>query len=178
VIEAVQKGFHAVMVHPPRVYGPGESPGGTNPINKLVEDYLKRSFYFVPDSGQYAGNYAFMDDLVQGHLLAMLSGRSGERYILGGENHDYISLYTILEHLTGIRRTRIGVPRWLMDGVSVAAVTVAGIFGKHTHLTPSVIRKIYSDRLLSCDKAVAELGYRITPFYEGLERTLKSIRDQ
>jgi len=178
VVEAAQKGFHAVIVQPPRVYGPGESAGGTNPINKLVEDYLKRSYYFVPDRGQYAGNYGYMEDLVQGHLLAMQHGRSGERYILGGENHDYISLYTILEHITGKRLLRIGVPRWIMDVAALTTVSVAGLFGKHTRLSPSVIRKIYSDRLLSCDKAVKELGYKITPFYEGLERTVKSVREK
>jgi nucleoside-diphosphate-sugar epimerase len=178
VIEASQKGFDVVIVQPPRVYGPGDSPGGTNPINKLVQDFLNRSFYFVPDRGQYAGNYAYMEDLVEGHLLAMQHGRSGERYILGGENHDYISLYTILEHITGMRRMRIGVNKRIMDIAAVAAVSVAGLFGKHTHLSPSVIRKIYSDRLLSCDKAVKELGYKITPFYEGLERTVMSMRDK
>jgi len=45
VIAAAKLGMQAVIVNPPRVYGPGSSKNGTNPVNKLVAQFLKKSFY-------------------------------------------------------------------------------------------------------------------------------------
>lgn len=176
VMAAAQRGLHGVVVIPPRVYGPGHSNHGTNPVNKLVSQYLARSFYMVPADGQFVANYAFMHDLVEGHRQAMLHGSKGERYILGGENHDYLSFYNTLEKLTGLKRKRIGVPRKVMVAVAESAEAWSALTGKAPAVTRAMVNKLFSHRELSCEKAKLELGYRITPLEVGLEQTLESIR--
>jgi nucleoside-diphosphate-sugar epimerase len=72
VKKASRPGFETIIVLPPRVYGP--SLVGNNPVNNLVKGYLKRGFYFVPGNGSYQANYAFIDDVVEGHIQAMERG--------------------------------------------------------------------------------------------------------
>ena len=40
-------------------------------------------------TGLNIGNYVYIDDVVNGHILAMKKGRDKERYILGDENLSY-----------------------------------------------------------------------------------------
>jgi nucleoside-diphosphate-sugar epimerase len=81
VKEYTARGLHAVIVLPPRVYGLGLAKKG-NPIGKLIRDTIKRRIAFMPAVKEVVGNYAFIDDVVAGHFLALERGRSGEKYIL------------------------------------------------------------------------------------------------
>lgn len=173
VMKASRPGFETVVVNPPRVYGP--SPIGNNPVNNLVKGYLKRGFYFVPGSGSYEANYAFIDDVVEGHILAMAKGKAGERYILGGENHSYTSFYRTLESQLALKRRAFGMPRGVMNFVATTSEFISSLSGRAPFVTASMVNKLYSNRLLSCEKAVNELGYKITPLAEGLRKTIESL---
>jgi nucleoside-diphosphate-sugar epimerase len=175
VMQASQPGFDTVVVNPPRVYGP--SPAGTNAINNLVKHYLRKPFYFTPGDGSYIGNYAFIDDVVNGHREAMRAGKPGERYILGGENHSYTSFYQLLKKLTALKRRSIGIPYRVMKMIAVASEVQSGITGRAPFITTSMVNKIYSNRVLSNDKAIRDFDYKITPFAEGLTKTLEAIEN-
>lgn len=175
VLNESKNGLQTVVVNPPRVFGPGKE-SESSPVNKLIKDYLHKPVYFIPSDGHYCGNFAFIDDVLDGHLLAMKKGRSGERYILGGENHDFIELYTALEQLTHLKRRRINVPRWVMNIATEFADLWSAISGTVPKITPAAVSKIFSNRLLTCEKAIRELGYHITPFTLGLEKTIASYQ--
>jgi nucleoside-diphosphate-sugar epimerase len=175
VLRASGNELQTVVVNPSRVYGAGVS-NETSPVNNLIENFLKKSYYLIPGDGHYYANYAFIDDVVNGHLLAMEKGQTGERYIIGGENHDYLELFDQLSKLTGLKRQRICVPRWVMNSVAQVAGLWSAISGKTRKVTFSVVSKIYSNRLLSCEKAIQELDYTITPFTHGLELALSAIQ--
>jgi nucleoside-diphosphate-sugar epimerase len=177
VLKASRAGFDTMVVNPPRVYGPGDLDGA-NPVNKLVANYLKKPVYVVPGDGRYAGNFAFIEDVVLGHMLAMEKGRGGHRYTTGGENHDFISFYSTLERVTGIRRRRIGIPRRALGFLASSSELWSAATGRAPFITTAMAGKICSNRLLSCDKAVTELGYRITPLEDGLRRTVEAIRQR
>lgn len=176
ILAEVDRGMHAITLLPPRVYGPGHSNNGTNPVNKLMAQFLSRPYYMVPGDGRFVANYVFMDDLVEGHRLAMMHGKQGERYILGGENHDYASFYKALSDITGLKRKQIGVPKSLMVAIAEGAEAWSALTGRPPAITRAVVNKLYSQRILNCEKAQRDLGYRITPLLEGLEITLKSIK--
>jgi nucleoside-diphosphate-sugar epimerase len=175
VRKAASDSFETVVVCPPRVYGPG-TYDSVNPVNKLVAGFLKRSFYFVPGNGRYAGNFAFIEDVVRGHVLAMEKGRSGHRYTTGGENHDFVSFYQTLERLTGKKGTRLGIPRGAMSFLATGSELFSMATGRAPFVTRAMVGKIFSNRLLSCEKAVKELGYIITPLEQGLAKTIESIK--
>jgi nucleoside-diphosphate-sugar epimerase len=176
VLKASRPGFETVAVNPPRVYGP--SFVGNNPVNNLVKGYLKRRFYFVPGDGSFSANYAFVDDVADGHILAMEKGKPGERYILGGENHSYNSFYSILESQLKLKRKGFGMPQGVMKAVGLVSELITRLSGRAPFVTSSMVDKLYSNRMLSIEKAEKELGYRPIPLAEGLRRTIESIQGQ
>jgi nucleoside-diphosphate-sugar epimerase len=175
VREYAGRGLHAVIVAPPRVYGPGLQTKG-NPINKLVRDALKRKIAFMPAARDVVGNYAFIDDVVNGHFQALKKGVSGENYILGGENISYQQLFETIGKAGNENLKIIPVPVALLKAWTAVIFGLHYIIGRHTHLSPKVVGRLMQDRALTCEKAMLHLGYRITPFYQGMKTTIQHLR--
>jgi nucleoside-diphosphate-sugar epimerase len=168
-------GHHAVIVNPSRVYGPGLlSPSAG--VNKMVTQYLRGPVVFVPGNGEAIGNYAFVHDVALGHLQAMQHGTSGERYILGGENVSYLQLFEKLQEVTGIRRTIIGLPHSLMHAGLFLYNKYMLLTGNNPVAGHSFARRLALHRRLSCQKAVEQLKYAITPLRQGLLYTVEHLQ--
>jgi nucleoside-diphosphate-sugar epimerase len=172
--EYAKRGLPAVIVAPPRVYGPGLPTKG-NPINRLIQNTLKRKIAFMPSAKEVVGNYAFIDDVVDGHFLALQKGESGEKYILGGENISYQQLFETIGKAGNQNLRIIPVPVALLKLWTGIVFGLHFIIGRHTHLSPKVVERLVQNRALSCEKAVQHLGYRITPFYKGMENTISHL---
>jgi nucleoside-diphosphate-sugar epimerase len=164
-------GLHAVVVNPSRVYGPGLL-STSNSVTKMILGYQKGTWRFIPGDGSSVGNYVFVDDVVQGHLLAMERGRAGERYILGGENASFNEFFEQLAELTGQRRRMLRIPLSAMMAVAKTQQWMADRFQRAPLITPPFVRKYSRNWYLSTRKAEEELGYEPTPLRQGLERTL------
>ncbi|MCB9687255.1 MAG: NAD-dependent epimerase/dehydratase family protein, partial [Alphaproteobacteria bacterium] len=107
--QAVAEGQDVVIVNPTRVYGP--TPLRPQPpMNRLVAAYMAGSWRLLPGDGRALGNYVAVADVVAGHLLAAERGRSGERYLLGGEDASYTDIFELLGRVTGHRRRLIATP--------------------------------------------------------------------
>jgi hypothetical protein len=52
------------------------------------------------------------------------------------------------------------------------------VSGKHTNISPKVIERLFQNRALSCEKAVRQIGYTITPFQQGIEQTILHLKKQ
>ncbi len=114
-----------------------------------------------------------VDDVVQGHILAMQRGAAGERYMLGGENLTYDRLFTTLHELTNLARpseaqsaSRLAVrAAWL--GIR------ATLRGDEPLLTARLLRD-YSEKyvFVSSAKAKLELGYSYRPGRDALARAV------
>ncbi len=171
-LELAARGVPIVVVHPTRVYGPGKRTEG-NSVSLMIDDYDRGRFPVVPGRGENVGNYVFVDDLVEGHLLAMEKGRIGERYILGGENSSLSGLLRLVDELTGKRHIQIGLPRPVAMSYASLERLKAEWFGLYPRITPGWVATFLEDWAYSSAKAERELGYRITPLREGLRRTLE-----
>jgi len=91
----INYGLNVVIVSPSRVYGPFLF-GEPSSVTLMVDKFVNGSWRIYPGTGKELGNYVYIEDVVVGHMLAMQHGKSGNTYILGGENHDYISFYSTL----------------------------------------------------------------------------------
>jgi len=100
--EYAREGLNVVIVNPTRVYGPGLL-SESNAVTRIVIKYMCGKWHFIPGDGKKIGNYAFIDDVVNGYVSAMEKGRSGERYILGGENRSYNELFESIRNISGKR---------------------------------------------------------------------------
>ncbi len=171
VKEYSRRGLFAIIVAAPRVYGPGIVAGG-NVLERFLKKILSLRMAFVPSCGQVVANYAFIDDVVKGHFLAMEKGLGGEKYILGGENISYENFFKTIQQRAGKKIRLIRVPKSLILFWSYLHLIVCKLIGKNTQVSPRVIQRMSQNRALSCDKAIRQLGYSITPFTEGIQKTI------
>jgi farnesol dehydrogenase len=177
VLGVVSEGLNAVIVSPTRIYGPG-SMSKSNALTRIVIRYLEGKWKFIPGRGNSIGNYVFVDDVVDCHLLAMEKGRSGERYLCGGQNLSFNELFLTLERVSGVKRTLVNIPLGPMLGVSGAFLALAHLTGWTPPITPAFVRRYNHDWEFSSSKAEQELGYSPLKFEEGLKHTIKWIQDQ
>jgi nucleoside-diphosphate-sugar epimerase len=176
VKEYCRRGLFAVTVAAPRVYGPGPESNG-NTMQVLFKTILSLRLAFVPFCKKVVANYAFVDDVVNGHFLAMEKGLSGEKYILGGENLSYESFFKMIKAKAGKRIALVPIPKYLFKAWSFLYATICRLTGKETHISPGVIDRLAQNRALSCDKAITQLGYSITPFSTGIQKTILHLSE-
>ena len=169
--EYISKGLDIVIVNPTRVYGPGIL-SGSNGVTKIIKLYGEGKFRCIPGDGKSIGNYVYVDDVVEGHILAFEKGRLGERYILGGQNISFNSFFEQLAGLTGRKLRMIKLTLPLMLGVSYLFWLRTKIFGIPPLITPNWVKRFLHNWEVSSDKAIEELGYQITPLDKGLQKTL------
>jgi nucleoside-diphosphate-sugar epimerase len=173
----LNKGLNIRFVSPTRVFGPGEL-STSNAVTKLIHQYMQGKFRFVPGTGHGIGNYAFIDDVVAGHLLAMSKGNTGENYILGGENVSYRYLFDTVGTLSGKKYKLFGVPLFIMLSAASLMEQWANLTGKPPLITPPFVRKYAHDWGTDLSKARDELGYEVTPIGNAIKKTMDWINSR
>jgi farnesol dehydrogenase len=170
--EYCRKGLQIVIVNPTRVYGPGPL-NASNSLTKMIDSYRKGSWRIIPGDGLKTGNYVFIDNVVNGHMLAAEKGRAGEKYILGGENLTFNELFGVLASVTGKKRRMLHLPLNMMLFISKIMIWQNKVTGISPAITPGFVRKYMVNWSLTSDKATRELGYRVTSFEKGSKMTLE-----
>lgn len=176
-LELTSRGFPIVVVHPTRVYGPGKLTEG-NSVSLMIDQYDRGRFPVLLGRGENVGNYALVDDLVEGHVLAMQKGKVGEQYILGGENSSLKGLLQLVDELTQRRHVHVGLPRSVSMFYAALEKRKAEWLGVYPRITPGWVKTFLEDWAYTSAKAERELGYRITPLQEGVRRTLDWLHRQ
>jgi nucleoside-diphosphate-sugar epimerase len=171
----LKKGIQIVIVNPARVYGPG-SLSAPNAATKIIKAYLEGKWRIIPGDGRKIGNYAFIDDVVNGHILAMEKGQSGEKFNLGWINASYSDFFSLLAEVSGKKRRLVKAPIPLMVHASGLLTILTRLSGGSPPITPKWVKKYLHDWAVSSEKAQKELGYSITPLKEGLEKTIEWLK--
>ena len=172
----VLRGLPVVTVNPVRVYGPGVL-SESNALSHLIKAYVTGNWHIIPGNGNSIGSYTYIDNVVEGHILAMERGVSGERYILGGVNADFNTFLSTLQKVANRYFYMFRIPMPLMLIYGWKEEMAARWFGSEPQITRKWIRKYYYDTACSSDKAIDSLGYSITPLEEGIQRTLTWLRE-
>jgi len=173
--QAADQGQDVVRVYPGVVYGPGELTDG-NLVVKTLLDHLRGKVPGIIGPGDRCWSYAYVEDVAEGHLLALEKGGSGQRYFLAGDNVDMTGYYALVAELTGVRPPRLHIPyaaAWTMGLGMWGWAELTGQEPKLTHQVVNVFRNHWS---YSSAKAERELGYRVRPLREGLALTLDWLR--
>jgi farnesol dehydrogenase len=160
-----------VIVSPTRVYGP-ILLGEVAAITMMIDKYVNKNWRIYPGTGKEIGNYIYVEDAAMGHVLAMEKGRSGECYILGGENLSYIEFFQAIAECSGIKRKMIVIPYFIQKLVAHLQLFMANCFGKEPDIVPNWLAKAKYHWEVSPKKAQQELGLPITPFEDGIKKTV------
>ena len=103
-------------------------------------------------------------DIVEGHLLCMRCGRSGEKYIFSSEYKTISEIVALYEEVSGVPRPRRKIPAPLMLVFSEVASSYLSRFHPDfpQRFTPGAIRLLKKCRHADLSKAKRELGYQPT----------------
>ena len=165
-------GIEIIIVNPSRVYGPGLM-SESNGVTRMIERYIGGKWHIIPGNGKSKGNYVYIDDVVNGHILAMEKGRNGERYLLGGENMSYNQFFQTLKEVSGKKYFLLKIPLFFMLCIARLIMLKTYIFGVKPMITPDLVRKFNYNFNISSSKAMKELGYSPLNFRGGLQETLE-----
>ena len=172
VEEMAAKGLPAVLVSPSTPIGPRDiRPTPTGRI--IVEAATGRMPAYV-DTGL---NLVHVDDVAEGHLLALEKGRIGETYILGGQDVTLKEMLAEIARLAGRKPPSIRLPRWPIYPIAYAAEAVAKLTGKEPFVTVDALDMSKHMMFFSSAKAASELGYRARPYGVALEDAINWFRD-
>jgi farnesol dehydrogenase len=175
VREKAAGGLPVVSVYPGVIYGPGAATEG-NHLGPSLAGFLSGRLPPRLGRGDLRICYAFIEDVAEGHRLALERGVPGARYILGGENATQDEMFALLEEITGRRGPRRAVPYWVAEGLGSVLELVARLTGVPPRVTRGAVATFRHEWAFSSERAVRDLGYRITPLRDGLRRTLEALR--
>lgn len=156
-------GYPLVVVNPSTPIGPGDIK--PTPTGRVILDAMLGRMPAYVDTGL---NVVHVDDVGSGHVAALNSGRSGERYILGGTDLSLKEILTIVAELSGRPAPRIRLPRWSLYPVAFGAELAARLTSRPPRVTRDELRMAAKHMYFSSAKARQELGYRSRPAQEAI----------
>jgi dihydroflavonol-4-reductase len=170
--KAAKSGMHVVIVNPTTPVG--EQDIKPTPTGRIIVDFLKKKFPAYVDTGL---NLVDVDECARGHLAALEKGRSGERYILGGENLTLKQILDKLGAITGLPSPNIRVPYIMALATGVVDEIVTGhIFRREPRATIDAVRMGRKKMWVSSGKAERELGWKVVPVDDALRRAVDWFR--
>lgn len=176
VLDYNKKGLPGIILNVSRVYGPGRT-GFSNGVNRFISMLLKQKTVFVPSKLHIASNYVYIDDVIEAHILALQNGQAGEKYIVGGENASYEKLFTTISECNQTKIPVVKINYTVLKTGLFLKVLIDKLLFKEPSLTPKLLDYLFTNRSVSSQKAISQLGYEITPLETGVERTLKFLKN-
>lgn len=155
-----------VVVNPAEVYGPGDR-------DLITAGNLLGLLASRPVAVCRGGTcVAHVDDVAEGIVRALERGRSGNRYLLGGENLTHETLARALLRVAGRRSSVVRIPNWLLRTAATAARRLSLSFPVSPAVIPYATRYWFFDTR----KARDELGLSFRPAEETLAETVDWLR--
>jgi dihydroflavonol-4-reductase len=173
LVEAMisEQGLPAIIVAPSTPIGPRDIK--PTPTGRIIVEAANGQMPAFVDTGL---NLAHVDDVAEGHILALEKGKIGQAYILGGEDVTLREMLDVIAPLAGRKPPRIRVPRAPLFPLAVAAEALARVTGKEPFLTADALRMAKYRMFFSSEKAKRELGYAARPYKSAIEDALSWFR--
>ena len=137
-------------------------------VGRTLCDFANRKLHAYVDGGF---EFVAARDIVEGHLLCMERGRSGEKYIFSTEYQTISDLLDHFQAVSGVQRPRRQIPLGLMLPFSeVASYVLSRLYPSYPQrFTPGAIRLLQQCRHADTSKAKEELGFQPTTVRAAIE---------
>ena len=153
-----------VIVNPSTPVGPRDIK--PTPTGKMIRDAAMGRMPAYVETGL---NIVHVDDVAEGHALALERGVVGERYILGGEDFALGDLFALVSQVAGRTPPRVKLPIAPLVPLALACEALAR-FGVEPVVTRETLAMARKKMFFSSAKARSELGYAPRP-------ALDAVRD-
>jgi dihydroflavonol-4-reductase len=172
-LEAGRSGLRVVTVNPTTPIG--EQDIKPTPTGRIVVDFLKGKFPAYVETGL---NLVDARECALGHIAALEKGRSGERYILGGENLTLKQILDKLSKISGLPSPKIKLPYFVAYLAGAVDQTISrSLRGREPRATVETVRMGKKKMWANSDKAERELGWKIIPAENALRRAVKWFQE-
>lgn len=152
------RGLPAVIVHPSTPIGPWDRR--PTPTGQIIVEAASGHMPAYVDTGL---NMVHVDDVADGHILALEQGKPGERFILGGDNLTLKEILTQIAEVTGRPAPRIQVPHKVVMPIAAMAEMWGRISNREPFVTLDGVRLAKKKMFFTSRRAMNRLGYRPRP---------------
>ena len=167
-----ERGMPVAIVNPAAPVGPRDIK--PTPTGRMIADAAAGKMPAYVETGL---NVVHVDDVAEGHFLALERGVPGERYILGSENLHLRDLLSLVDDVTGRHQRRVSLPRQLLYPLALACEGIAR-FGVEPLVTRDHLRMAAKTMFFSHAKATRELGFSPRPAREAVADAVAWFRAQ
>lgn len=165
------KGLPAVIASPSTPIGPRDVR--PTPTGRIIVEAASGRMPAYVETGL---NLVHVDDVAEGHMLALEKGRIGETYILGGQNVFLKDMLGEIARQTGRPAPRFALPRLPLYPLAYAAETIAEFTGKEPFITADALKMARYLMFFTSAKAERELGYKARPYQAAIADALAWFR--
>jgi dihydroflavonol-4-reductase len=168
-LEAGQGAMRVVTVNPTTPIG--ERDIKPTPTGRIVVDFLKRKFPAYVETGL---NLVDVRECARGHITAMEKGKSGQRYILGGENLTLKQILDKLAAISGLPSPSVKLPYAVAYVAGAVDEMFSGrLLGREPRATIETVRMGKKKMWATSGKAERELGWKTIPVDGALRRAVE-----
>ena len=164
-----------VRVYPGVVYGPGPLTAGNHVVELLLQ-HARGKLPGLLGAGNLRQCFSFVDDVAAGIATAVESAAAGSAYILGGENRTARELFAAFHAASGVAPPSRKIPFAVAALVGRLQRWRAMLLGIEPDVTDEVVKIYRHEWAYSSARAERELGYVVTPFEQGIARTVDWLR--
>jgi dihydroflavonol-4-reductase len=164
--------FSVMTVCPAFTFGPDDPVGA--PANKLLQKLISGKLRVTLPIG-----FGALDvrDFASGMVLAAERGRSGQRYLLSGENVTVDQLLQRAASIAGVRAPRFRPPTILLRALVTGVELFCAMTGRPAPVTRDVLQIIGRYAWYDTSKARSELGWTPRPLGATLDDTIRWLRN-
>jgi dihydroflavonol-4-reductase len=163
--------YPVVVVNPSGPVGPRDIK--PTPTGKMILDAAAGRMPAYIDTGL---NIVHVDDVAEGHALALEKGRIGERYVLGGENLLLKDILGLVAEVAHRRPPFIRLPEPMVWPIAFVLEKLAPVTGIAPMMTRDHLKMARKKMFFSSAKATAELGYQPRPVRLAVEDAVAWFR--
>jgi len=172
-VDAARAGQDVVIVNPTTPIGAWDRK--PTPTGEIFVRFLSGKMPgAIPET---ALNWVAVDDVARGHLAAYDKGRSGERYILGGENLPLRTLLQRVGALVGRAAPRYTLPIWVPLAAAYVDEAILPRFGHRPTIPIDGVRMSRESMYYDTSKAEIQLGYSPGPIDEAIRAAVRWFTD-
>lgn len=166
-LQAARKGAPVVVVNPTTPVGPGDWK--PTPTGRIIVDFLNGRMPAYVETGL---NWVPVEDVAEGHWIAVERGRAGERYILGGRNLLLKEVLDTLARVSGRPSPRVRLPHSVAMAAGYADQFFSRVLNRQPRIPLEGVRMARHKMFVDCSKAAEELGFKAGSVEEALERAV------
>lgn len=163
----------AVIVNPSTPIGPRDIK--PTPTGQMILDCAKGKMPAYVDTGL---NIVHVDDVAEGHLLALEKGVIGEKYILGGENISLCDFFAMTAKIANVKPPLMRLNQKVIWPVAIVSEWMANRFNIQPRVTREMLMMSYKKMFFSSAKAEKGLGYKHRPAHEAIKDAVDWFHQQ